>query len=200
MCRLVCLFATDCFRCVLLRDAPTQSSPMTRATWSFTTSRLVLCPFLTCSHLRDSCIHSCDGEKLLLLQVLHIVTNAFWWAGLQTRGLHHDVTLNSRWRSWHQIYFLFFSASIYPAAAGAVCAERLHPTGAESGGHWLETLLFATSGFGGELFMQPAGAHRSLTVRLLTVDIMFVWFGCKLDLKLYYFLCFVVILLISKRK
>lgn len=54
------------------------------------------------------------------------------------------------------------------AAAGAVCAERLHPVGAGSGGLGLQTLLFAAAGSRRELVVQPAGAHRCLAVHLQT--------------------------------
>lgn len=47
------------------------------------------------------------------------------------------------------------------SAAGAVCAERVHPAGAGSGGLGLQTLLSAPAGSGRELAVQPAGAHRS---------------------------------------
>lgn len=55
----------------------------------------------------------------------------------------------------------FFFCLFSPSAAGAVCAERLHPLGSGSGGLRVQTLLPASAGSGWQLSVQPAGAHRS---------------------------------------
>lgn len=48
-----------------------------------------------CSHLQESCIRPVMGNCCSCLQVLHTVTHAFWWAGLQTRGLCHHFFIHS---------------------------------------------------------------------------------------------------------
>lgn len=67
---------------------------------------------------------------------------------------------------YHIVLFYSSPTSSSCAAAGAVCAERLHPAGAGSGGLRLQALLFAAAGSGGDLAVQPAGTHRSLTGHL----------------------------------
>lgn len=105
------------------------------------------------------------------LQVPHRVTHAFWWAWLQTRGklsiifaLWRETTLwcrdllnNTRGSSFFHAVPLLLP---HHSAAGAVCAERVHPIGAGSGGLWVQTLLPASAGPCWELPVHPAGAHR----------------------------------------
>lgn len=59
-----------------------------------------------------------------------------------------------------------FCSGSPPAAAGAVCPERLHPAGAESGGVGVQTLLPSSSGSGWELPLRSSGAHRSASYHL----------------------------------
>lgn len=58
------------------------------------------------------------------------------------------------------LFSLSLALSFLLSAAGAVCAERVHPDGAGSGGLGVQTLLPASAGSSWELAVHPAGAHR----------------------------------------
>lgn len=173
MCRLVYLFATDCCA-VCYWKMPRHSLnlwPVRFGAFTWSPLRWVPCP----------------SQRVVIRGT---VTFALWWKTVAVAGAaHSDPCFLMSWTpnprslpSLHSFILLMFLSSdctctdtkrLFPfsftsAAAGAVCAERLHPTGAESGGRWLETLLFAAAGSGWELAVQPAGAHRSQTVHLLT--------------------------------
>lgn len=103
-------------------------------------------------------------------QAPHRVTDAFWWAWVQTWG-NLFLFMNLKRTS---AYLFFFYSDCWTvlvvtfSAAGAVCAERVHPSGAGPVGPGPQTVLPASAGSSRELPVQPAAAHRSVACPLLT--------------------------------